>query len=117
MSLLSDRVPPPPPAPSASGLTRRRSLQALAASAGGAVAFTGCDAPPNELLAQSRVQLAEDVLSAYENWFATTCRGCGAGCGLIVRVIEGRSKKAEGNPVHPVNLGKLCARGQASVQE
>src|SRR5262249_53230414 len=26
-------------------------------------------------------------------------------------------KKLEGNPDHPVNRGKLCARGQAGVQE
>jgi menaquinone reductase, molybdopterin-binding-like subunit len=36
---------------------------------------------------------------------------------MLVRVVEGRAKKAEGNPDHPVNRGKLCARGQASVQE
>ena len=49
-------------------------------------------------------------------WFATTCRMCPAGCGLTVRTIGGRAVKVEGNPNHPVNLGKTCARGQASVQ-
>jgi anaerobic selenocysteine-containing dehydrogenase len=34
-----------------------------------------------------------------------------------VRVSEGRAKKVEGNPLHPVNRGKLCARGQAILQE
>src|SRR4051794_27822948 len=97
--------------------TRRQFLQVLAASGAGAVMFTGCQPPRRELQAQSRVLLAEDVLSAYENWYATACRGCGAGCGAIVRVIEGRGRKVEGNPDHPVNLGKLCARGQAAVQE
>jgi anaerobic selenocysteine-containing dehydrogenase len=57
------------------------------------------------------------MLTAYENFYASTCRQCAAGCGMLVRVIEGRAKKAEGNPAHPVNRGKLCARGQASVQE
>src|SRR5262249_35755090 len=47
----------------------------------------------------------------------TVCRQCAGGCGMLVRVIEGRAKKVEGNPDHPVNRGKLCARGQASVQE
>jgi menaquinone reductase, molybdopterin-binding-like subunit len=32
-------------------------------------------------------------------------------------VIDGRARKVEGTPDHPVNQGKLCARGQASVQE
>jgi menaquinone reductase, molybdopterin-binding-like subunit len=98
-------------------LSRRRFLQALATSAVGAAAFAGCQASPREALEESRVLLAEDTLTAYEDWFATTCRECGAGCGLVVRVVEGRARKAEGNPDHPVNAGKLCARGQAVVQD
>ena len=44
------------------------------------------------------------------------CGQCPAGCGIVVRVSEGRAKKIEGNPLHPVNRGKLCARGQAALQ-
>jgi anaerobic selenocysteine-containing dehydrogenase len=32
-------------------------------------------------------------------------------------VINGRARKIEGNPLHPLNRGKLCARGQAGLQE
>ena len=49
-------------------------------------------------------------------YFATTCRECPAGCGLIMRTFEGRAIKAEGNPNHPVNRGKLCSRGLVGVQ-
>jgi len=49
--------------------------------------------------------------------YASTCRQCPAGCGLLARVSSGRVRKVEGNPQHPVNRGKLCARGQAVVQE
>lgn len=31
--------------------------------------------------------------------------------------VRGAGKKIEGNPLHPVNKGKLCARGQAILQE
>ncbi len=48
--------------------------------------------------------------------FATTCRECPAGCGMHVRHRDGRPQKAEGNPIHPVNRGGLCARGQSSLQ-
>src|SRR5919108_637953 len=103
-------------------ITRRRSLRVAAVSATGAVAFTGCQAPLTqtplrEFMVQSRARLAEDVVSANENWYASVCRGCQAGCGIVVRVVEGHAKKVEGNPDHPVNQGKLCARGQATVQE
>src|SRR6185503_943231 len=46
---------------------------------------------------------------------ATTCHECAAGCGLIVRTFQGRAIKVEGNPNNPVNLGKTCARGQATL--
>lgn len=51
------------------------------------------------------------------NYYASSCRQCPAGCGILVRVSEGRAKKVEGNPRHPLNQGKLCARGQALVQD
>ncbi|MFN0070729.1 MAG: molybdopterin-dependent oxidoreductase [Chloroflexota bacterium] len=98
------------------GISRRQFLQ-LSAVAGSAIAFAGCKPPPGELVVQSRVRLAEDLVSAYDNWYATACGGCGAGCGIIVRVVAGRAKKVEGNPDHPLNLGRSCARAQALVQE
>src|SRR6185295_508679 len=45
-----------------------------------------------------------------------TCTECDAACGIHVRTREGRAVKLEGNPEHPVNQGKLCSRGQASLQ-
>jgi anaerobic selenocysteine-containing dehydrogenase len=33
-----------------------------------------------------------------------------------VRVSNGRAKKIEGNPQHPLSRGKVCARGQAGLQ-
>ncbi|GMR04118.1 MAG: hypothetical protein BMS9Abin23_0007 [Thermodesulfobacteriota bacterium] len=58
----------------------------------------------------------EDLIPGVASWFSSLCTQCDAGCGTIVRVMEGRAKKIEGNPKHPVNKGKLCARGQASLQ-
>ena len=47
---------------------------------------------------------------------ATTCRECPAGCGMHLSHRDGRVTKAEGNPLHPVNRGTLCARGQSALQ-
>lgn len=58
----------------------------------------------------------EDVIPGVANWYPSLCTQCNAGCGIHVRVMEGRAKKIEGNPLHPINKGKLCARGQASLQ-
>jgi anaerobic selenocysteine-containing dehydrogenase len=51
-----------------------------------------------------------------ERWVLSTCALCDAGCGIKVRVVEGRAVKIEGNPEHPVNRGGLCSRGQAALQ-
>lgn len=102
------------------GIRRRDMLRWAIASAGGAVVFTGCERlgiPEQELHVQSPIHIPEDVLVQGDAWYATVCRQCPAGCGTIVRVFEGRAKKVEGNPDYPVNYGKLCARGQSSVQE
>ncbi|MBI2918704.1 MAG: molybdopterin-dependent oxidoreductase [Chloroflexi bacterium] len=98
------------------GMDRRQFLKAAATSALGAVVFAGCAVPKRELLVESPVRMPEDLVTGADNWYATVCRQCPAGCGVIVRVMEGRAKKIEGNPDYPINRGKLCARGQAGVQ-
>lgn len=57
----------------------------------------------------------EDYSPGIATWYNTVCRQCSAGCGISVRTREGRAKKIEGNPAHPVNQGRLCAMGQAGL--
>ncbi len=49
-------------------------------------------------------------------YYASTCTQCGAGCGIVGKVREGRVLKIEGNPESGINHGRLCGLGQASVQ-
>ena len=58
----------------------------------------------------------EDIIPGAASWYATLCTECGAGCGALVKIMEERAKKIEGNPLHPVNKGGLCSRGQAGLQ-
>jgi anaerobic selenocysteine-containing dehydrogenase len=98
-------------------LTRRGFLK-MSAMAAAASVVSGCTAnlQRTEYL-ESYVRPPEEGLPGENLWYASTCRQCSAGCGIIVRVSEGRARKIEGNPLHPVNRGKLCARGQAALQE
>jgi anaerobic selenocysteine-containing dehydrogenase len=102
-------------------LTRRQFLKASAVTAAGAAAasvLSGCSPglQRTEYL-ESYVVPPEQGLPGESLWYASTCRQCPAGCGIVVRVSNGRARKVEGNPLHPVNAGKLCARGQAALQE
>lgn len=58
----------------------------------------------------------EEFSPGIATWYNTVCAMCSAGCGISVRTLEGRAKKIEGNPAHPVSQGKLCALGQAGLQ-
>src|SRR3954464_482763 len=95
-------------------MKRREFLRALGVAGGAAVA-QGCSPAPSETLIPYLVA-PDDIVPGEAAFVATTCRACPAGCGMHVKTIDARAIKAEGNPRHPVNLGALCARGQASVQ-
>jgi menaquinone reductase, molybdopterin-binding-like subunit len=58
----------------------------------------------------------EEFVPGIDYWKASTCGMCSAGCGIVVRTREHKANKIEGNPLHPVNRGALCARGQAGLQ-
>ncbi|MEE8540545.1 MAG: molybdopterin dinucleotide binding domain-containing protein [Desulfobacterales bacterium] len=82
----------------------------------GSVAFTAaCNSEPQKTL-YSLVQAPDDQVTGRATWYASTCRECPAGCGILAKNREGRVIKVEGNPLHPINQGKLCIRGQASLQ-
>ena len=58
----------------------------------------------------------EEFSPGIATWYNSVCGMCAAGCGITVRTREGRAKKIEGNPAHPVSQGRLCALGQAGLQ-
>jgi anaerobic selenocysteine-containing dehydrogenase len=51
-----------------------------------------------------------------EVWVKTTCALCPSGCGLDVRVVNGKAVKIEGNPLHPLNQGVCCLKGQTALE-
>jgi thiosulfate reductase/polysulfide reductase chain A len=45
------------------------------------------------------------------------CRNCHGGCGTLVRTRNGIIEEVVGDPAHPINRGKLCAKAGASSIE
>ena len=107
----------------------RRDFLKLGVLTGATATLAGCEKPAQQLV---RFLPEEDFVPGIATWKTSLCTVCPAGCGLMVRVMEGEAevvrngqlgmihmglaKKLEGNPKHPVNRGKLCARGQAGLQ-
>ncbi len=91
---------------------KRRDFLKVLGVTGGAAA-TGCGGSAENLLPY--VVHPEEITPGVATWYATTCQGCSAQCGMWVRTREGKAVKLEGNPDHPVSQGGLCARGHASL--
>lgn len=90
-------------------LERREFIKLMALAASG-LSLSGC-------AMRNLVPLGTEEWRDYtEAWTPSTCTQCDAGCGIMARVVGGRVVKIEGNPLHPVNHGRLCAPGQASTQ-
>jgi len=97
-------------------LTRRNFLAWAGLGAVGAVACEGFGIRRGELNIQSPVRLPEDLVRGNDNWYASLCRTCPSCEGIVVRVMEGRAKKIQGNPLYPINQGKTHARCEAGLQ-
>ena len=88
----------------------------LKAAGLGSVTFAyGCN-PSQDKNLFSLVVAPEDMVTGKATFYASTCSECPAGCGVLAKNREGRIIKLEGNPLHSINKGKLCIRGQAALQ-
>ena len=109
-------------------MDRRDFFKILSTASAGALG--GCGTKPGKLV--PLLVPEHEIVPGEEQWHPAVCTECGAGCGTLVRIMEGvrtverggeqlreriaAIKKIEGNPLDPISGGRLCARGQASVQ-
>ncbi len=96
-------------------VSRRDFLKLASVGAATTAILTGCGPASRYVTREPYAKMPEYTYNGLSTYYATTCRECSAGCGLIVRTMQGRAIKVEGNPNHPVNMGKTCARGQATL--
>jgi anaerobic selenocysteine-containing dehydrogenase len=99
-------------------------LAALGVAGAGVLALPSCKRgyqPADEdeyarALNKPYVPGAGKYFTGEERWLSTSCAQCPAGCGLRVRVVEGRAVRIEGNPRNPLNEGGIGPRGLSSLQ-
>lgn len=95
---------------------RRDFLRAALAAAGG-LALAGChkgEDPYN--LNRPKVPGMAGYGTHQEKIITSACSQCWAGCGIQVRVVEGRAVKIDGHPNNPINRGTLGPKGQSGLQ-
>ncbi|HMC61855.1 MAG TPA: molybdopterin-dependent oxidoreductase, partial [Candidatus Solibacter sp.] len=109
-------------------MDRRNFFKILSTTSAGALG--GCGNKAKKLI--PLLVPEHEIVPGEEQWHPAVCTECGAGCGTVVRIMEGvrtverngepvreriaAIKKIEGNPLDPISGGRLCARGQAGVQ-
>ena len=91
-------------------LSRRDFLKITTATGGAAAALGGIG---SALAADKEPQL---TTSAQDVIVPGVCSLCSSGCGILARVADGKAVKLEGNPMHPINMGALCPKGQAAPE-
>jgi anaerobic selenocysteine-containing dehydrogenase len=98
---------------SSTKLNRRNFLKVAGAAGAGAALVT---AGANPLKLHALAPHAAPATARTEKIVASTCLQCPGGCGILVRVVDGRAVKIEGNPASANNVGTLCPKGQAGLQ-
>ena len=99
--------------PVLNGISRRKFLALFAASA--AFAAAGCSDYKDKGALVPYNKKPEEIIPGVPNFYASTCTACQNACGILIKTREGRPIKIDGNPDHPVNKGKICAKGQANI--
>ncbi len=97
-----------------SGVKRRDFLKILGAT-GATTAMVGCSSEKVGKLIPY-VTSPDNTVAGVSQFYATTCKECATGCGVLAEVRDGRPIKLEGNPEHPVNRGAICATGMSALQ-
>ena len=96
-------------------ISRRDFLKLAGVGAATTAVLTGCGPASRYVTREPYIKMPEYTYNGLSTFYATTCHECSAGCGLVVRTMQGRAIKVDGNVNNPVNLGKTCVRGQATL--
>src|ERR1700726_139880 len=91
-------LPMAEPEAAASSLSRRDFLK-VAGFTIGAATLSGCRRADKQYAIPCLTPPA-DIIPGRSYEYTSTCGGCSAGCGLIVKNRDGRPIKLEGNPDH-----------------
>lgn len=98
-------------------LSRRRFLHLLGGSAAGLTAAgLTRGASPTSAQDEPWIRPRDRWTPKEERWVTSVCQQCPGGCGIRVHLVDGYAVKIEGNPLHPLNRGRLCPKGHAGLQ-
>jgi len=95
------------------GGTHRRDFLKMLGFGVAAVSLAACDAPVRKTIPY--LNKPESIEPGVPNFFATTYAEAGDYCSVLVKTVEGRPIKIEGNKLSKVTRGGMSSRVHASV--
>jgi len=93
--------------------TRRAFLRIAGGTATGLL-LARFGARPHLVVAQE--QINREWIPRTPQWVTTICQQCPGGCGVRVKLVQGKAINLEGNPRYPINRGGICPKGIAGLQ-
>jgi len=94
------------------GIARREFLKLMGASL--ALATTSCVRRPAQTIIPY-AKAPKEITPGEANFYASSWFDGNQGYGIVVKTLEGRPIKVEGNALYPLNKGSLSARGHAEI--
>ncbi len=94
---------------------KRRTFLKLSGFATLAAMLQGCERPVQKVIPY--VNKPEEITHGIPNYYASTWTESGESYGIIVKTLDGRPIKIEGNPADPVNSGSLSASHHATMTD
>ena len=110
---FAEPLPVGPDAAEGQKYHRRGFFQIMGLSAAAASAASCSRSPVGKIIPY--LDKPEEVTPGVALWYASSCAGCSAGCGILLKSRDGRPIKVEGNDEHPWTRGGACAVGHASL--
>lgn len=94
------------------GVARREFLKLMGASL--ALASASCVRRPVQTIIPY-AQAPKEIIPGEPTWYTSTYFDGHQGYGMLVKTLEGRPIKVEGNPLHPMNLGALTVPAHGEI--
>lgn len=68
------------------------------------------------LLVRAEEETTREWIPRVSQWVTTICQQCPGGCGVRVKLVEGKAINIEGNSLYPINRGGICPKGITGLQ-
>ena len=87
-------------------ISRREFIKTAGIAAAATAVITGCGPASRYVVREPYTRMPEYTYNGQSTYYASTCRECPAGCGIVVRTEQGRALNSRRESIPPSQPGK-----------